>query len=91
MHHYKIQQAKCETYVERPALEAKIRAHINDLETRVPLVVHGQVREGRDYILTFYSFHLQSGCGKTSIMAKVAKDAKMEHPNAVVVYRFLGM
>jgi hypothetical protein len=31
-----------------------------------------------------------SGCGKTCLMAKAAKDAKIEHPNAVVVYRFLG-
>ena len=36
--------------------------------------------------------HGESGCGKTSILAKIAKDVKqwMESNNAITVFRFLG-
>eukprot|EP00026_Physarum_polycephalum_P000312 Phypoly_transcript_00312.p2 GENE.Phypoly_transcript_00312~~Phypoly_transcript_00312.p2 ORF type:complete len:831 (+),score=86.13 Phypoly_transcript_00312:342-2495(+) len=32
-----------------------------------------------------------SGCGKTSIMAKIVQTAKIENPKRVVVYRFVGI
>ena len=34
--------------------------------------------------------HGQSGCGKTSVIAKAAAIAKKEHPNCVQVTRFIG-
>eukprot|EP00026_Physarum_polycephalum_P000349 Phypoly_transcript_00349.p1 GENE.Phypoly_transcript_00349~~Phypoly_transcript_00349.p1 ORF type:complete len:1620 (+),score=193.23 Phypoly_transcript_00349:225-5084(+) len=73
IHHCRIQKERCETYVNRPELEDRVRDHINDEDTSFPLVLYGE-----------------SGCGKTCVMAKASKDAKLEHPNAVVIYRFLG-